>query len=181
MMTDGTTAAPAWIDALSAALAQHGRATLVVVAQVSGSVPRESGTAMVITARCDKRHRRRRTSRDSRRRDWRAKRCTASGPAHVDRSAFRSPRAWANAAGRRDGRVRDPRCAARAVARDTAGLRAHGAAFASVPDRIWRRRAASVWSSPRTMRAARWAMARSIRRRSHSRARVLARNVTARC
>ena len=49
MMTDGTTAAPAWIDALSAALAQHGRATLVVVAQVSGSVPRESGAAMVIT------------------------------------------------------------------------------------------------------------------------------------
>jgi xanthine dehydrogenase accessory factor len=41
---------PAWIDALTTALAQHGRAALVVVAHVAGSVPRESGTAMVVTA-----------------------------------------------------------------------------------------------------------------------------------
>jgi xanthine dehydrogenase accessory factor len=42
-------AAPAWIDALTAALERHGRATLVVVAHVTGSVPRESGAAMVVT------------------------------------------------------------------------------------------------------------------------------------
>jgi xanthine dehydrogenase accessory factor len=43
-------ALPAWMDALQAALAGDGRAALVVVAQVAGSVPRESGAAMVVTA-----------------------------------------------------------------------------------------------------------------------------------
>ena len=44
------TAGPsAWVDALGAAIERHGRAALVVVAHVTGSVPRESGAAMVVT------------------------------------------------------------------------------------------------------------------------------------
>jgi len=42
--------APAWIDSLATALERHGRAVLVVVAHVTGSVPRESGAAMVVSA-----------------------------------------------------------------------------------------------------------------------------------
>jgi xanthine dehydrogenase accessory factor len=42
--------APAWIDALAATLATGDRAVLVVVAQVSGSTPRESGAAMIVGA-----------------------------------------------------------------------------------------------------------------------------------
>ena len=38
-----------WIDALAAALVAESRATIVMVAHVSGSVPRESGTTMVVT------------------------------------------------------------------------------------------------------------------------------------
>ena len=41
--------APAWIDALASALGHDQRAALVVVAHVTGSVPRESGAAMVVT------------------------------------------------------------------------------------------------------------------------------------
>ena len=40
---------PSWIAALSAALERDGRATLVTVAGVTGSAPRESGTTMVVT------------------------------------------------------------------------------------------------------------------------------------
>jgi xanthine dehydrogenase accessory factor len=39
-----------WPGALDAALAAHDRAALVVVTQVSGSTPRESGAAMIVTA-----------------------------------------------------------------------------------------------------------------------------------
>jgi len=42
-------ALPAWIGALDAALDVDGRAALVLVAHVTGSVPRESGAAMVVT------------------------------------------------------------------------------------------------------------------------------------
>jgi xanthine dehydrogenase accessory factor len=38
-----------WLDALPPALAAHARAVLVVVTQVSGSAPRESGAAMIVT------------------------------------------------------------------------------------------------------------------------------------
>jgi xanthine dehydrogenase accessory factor len=49
-MTSDGASVPGWIDALAAALERHGRAAIVVVAHVAGSVPRESGAAMVITA-----------------------------------------------------------------------------------------------------------------------------------
>lgn len=42
-------ALPAWIGALDAALEADERAALVLVAHVTGSVPRESGAAMVVT------------------------------------------------------------------------------------------------------------------------------------
>lgn len=42
--------APGWIDALASALDHDERAALVVVAHVTGSVPRESGAAMVVTS-----------------------------------------------------------------------------------------------------------------------------------
>jgi xanthine dehydrogenase accessory factor len=42
-------ALPEWLDALERAARDGRRAVLVVVAQVSGSVPRESGAAMVVT------------------------------------------------------------------------------------------------------------------------------------
>lgn len=41
--------APPWLDALARALDEGPRAALVVVAHVAGSVPRESGAAMVVT------------------------------------------------------------------------------------------------------------------------------------
>jgi xanthine dehydrogenase accessory factor len=42
--------AESWLAALASALDAHGRAALIVVTQVSGSTPRESGAAMVVTA-----------------------------------------------------------------------------------------------------------------------------------
>ncbi|HEY1329144.1 MAG TPA: xanthine dehydrogenase accessory protein XdhC [Casimicrobiaceae bacterium] len=49
-MTHEHAATPPWIDALTGALHDGQRAALVVVAHVAGSVPRESGAAMVVTA-----------------------------------------------------------------------------------------------------------------------------------
>jgi xanthine dehydrogenase accessory factor len=49
MSKAGDHAAPAWIAALEAALHADQGAMLVLVAQVTGSVPRESGAAMVVT------------------------------------------------------------------------------------------------------------------------------------
>ncbi len=40
----------AWLDALAAAVAKHGRAALVTVAHTAGSTPREAGAAMTLTA-----------------------------------------------------------------------------------------------------------------------------------
>ena len=42
-------ALPAWLGALEGALEANARAALVLVAHVTGSVPRESGAAMVVT------------------------------------------------------------------------------------------------------------------------------------
>ena len=51
MSASGDLVTPGWIGALDAALADERRAVLVLVAHVSGSVPRESGAAMVVTGR----------------------------------------------------------------------------------------------------------------------------------
>ena len=48
-MQAGPIVHPPWIAALAAALEREGRATLVTIAQASGSTPRESGTTMVVT------------------------------------------------------------------------------------------------------------------------------------
>ena len=49
-MTSDAGSVPPWIDALAAALERNGRAAIVVVAHVAGSVPRESGATMIVTA-----------------------------------------------------------------------------------------------------------------------------------
>jgi xanthine dehydrogenase accessory factor len=49
MTLHASPAAHAWPDALARAIAAHGRAVLVTVAEARGSTPRETGAAMVVT------------------------------------------------------------------------------------------------------------------------------------